>query len=103
VLVECTADKADAVGRRVGEIMRLASAALLAGEAIDVDVAIVKHPDRYCDEGAAEMWSWLMEELRTAENTNQLRPEQPKRQMEEFSPQLSFEEQADGLALRRRQ
>lgn len=71
VLVECNAEEAELVAHRIREVMRLASAVLLAGEAIAVDVAVVRHPDRYRDEGGAEMWQWLMEELETAENTNE--------------------------------
>jgi hypothetical protein len=70
VLVECTAEEAEPVSQRVREVMQLSSAALLGGVAIDVDVASVIYPDRYRDEGGAEMWAWLMEELETAERTN---------------------------------
>jgi DNA polymerase-1 len=91
VLIECEAGEVDTVARRVREIMQLSSAMLLNGDAIDVDVAIVSYPDRYQDEGGAEMWTWLLEELEMAENNNEPELEEPSWR-KKASAQLSLEE-----------
>jgi hypothetical protein len=43
VLVECNPEDADFVAHRVGEVMQLASAALLQGEVINADIAVIEY------------------------------------------------------------
>jgi DNA polymerase-1 len=79
LLIECDDNEAEYASERLKQIMRLSSAAVLMGCTVDVDVVIVRWPDRYMDDGGIEMWTWVMEELAIAEAADDLKEaEKPK-------------------------